>query len=76
MRLATSPTSRIVPTPNVIQREDASRRIDVGANVQGRDLGSVVARRRGAARQTVNFPLGYHAEVLGEFAERQAAQSG
>jgi Cu/Ag efflux pump CusA len=45
----------------------------VTANVRGRDLGSVVADiERGL--ETVDFPLEYHAEVLGEWAERQAAQ--
>src|SRR4030095_6842663 len=32
---------RIAPTPNVIQHENASRRIDVSCNASGRDLGSV-----------------------------------
>ena len=31
----------IVPTPNMVKRENASRRIDVTCNVRGRDLGSV-----------------------------------
>jgi CzcA family heavy metal efflux pump len=65
---------RIAPTPNVIERESASRRIDVGANVEGRDLSSVVADikdRLGA----VQFADGYHAEVLGEATELGAAQS-
>jgi Cu/Ag efflux pump CusA len=57
----------------VIKREDVSRRIDVGANVRGRDLGSVV-RDVEARLQRVTFPLGYHPEVLGEFAERQKVQ--
>jgi CzcA family heavy metal efflux pump len=62
------------PTPNYIRRENLSRRIDVSANVSGRDLGSVVAdiERR---LQQIQFPLEYHAEVLGEYAERQAAQN-
>jgi Cu/Ag efflux pump CusA len=61
------------PTPNRISREDNSRRIDVGMNVRGRDLGSVVTDvKRQLA--TVQFPHEYHAEVLGEFAERQSAQ--
>ena len=37
----------IVPTPNEIKRENASRRLDITCNVQGRDLGSVAARDRG-----------------------------
>ena len=39
---------QIMPTPNVIKREGGSRRIDVQAGVEGRDLGAV-AQRRGAA---------------------------
>jgi CzcA family heavy metal efflux pump len=65
---------RIGAVPNVIAREDQSRKIDVSANVSGRDLGSVAADVE-AAVQNIEFPLGYHAEVLGEFKEREAAQS-
>jgi CzcA family heavy metal efflux pump len=64
---------RIVPSPNVVEREGQSRKIDVSANVKGRDLGSVAADVEKALR-TVEFPLEYRAEVLGEYAERQAAQ--
>ncbi|HET9724897.1 MAG TPA: efflux RND transporter permease subunit [Actinomycetota bacterium] len=64
---------RIRPTPNAIEREGDSRRIDVEASVEGRDLGSVV-RDVQTAVEGVDFPLGYHAEFLGEYAERQAAQ--
>ena len=31
----------VVPTPNEIKRENASRRLDITCNVKGRDLGSV-----------------------------------
>jgi Cu/Ag efflux pump CusA len=65
---------RMTPTPNAILREDLARRLDVGANVEGRDLGSVV-RELESRLDEVDFPLEYHAEILGEFAERQAAQS-
>jgi CzcA family heavy metal efflux pump len=65
---------RVRPIPNVIERQGDSRRIDVVANVEGRDLGSVARDvERGLA--AVPFPRGYHAELLGEFKERQAAQS-
>jgi CzcA family heavy metal efflux pump len=63
---------RIGPIPNVFEREGQSRKIDVSANVKGRDLGSVT-RDVETALQTVDFPLEYHTEVIGEFAERQAA---
>ena len=74
VRLADVAQVRIAPTPNIILRENSSRRIDVIASVRGRDLGSV-ARDVDSRLQAVQFPLEYHAEVLGEFAERQAAQN-
>jgi CzcA family heavy metal efflux pump len=63
----------VTPTPNVVHHEGTSRSIDVVAGVEGRDLGSVagnVERRL----QSIRFPQEYHAELLGEFAERQEAQ--
>ncbi|NVO32504.1 efflux RND transporter permease subunit [Hymenobacter lapidiphilus] len=65
---------RIVPTPNEITREASSRRIDVTLNVRGRDLGSV-ARDVQAQVDGVAFSAGYHPEILGEYAERQASQN-
>ena len=62
----------IRPTPNAINREGTSRRLDVGANVADRDLGAVVADVE-AAIDRIEWPLEYHPELLGEFAERQAA---
>jgi Cu/Ag efflux pump CusA len=64
---------KIGPTPNVIKREWAKRRIDVGGNVRGRDVGSVVADVK-RALATVEFPQGYNPELIGEYSERQAAQ--
>ncbi|HEX5992707.1 MAG TPA: efflux RND transporter permease subunit, partial [Thermomicrobiales bacterium] len=73
VRLGDVAEVRVAPNPNAIVHENLSRRLDVTANVRGRDLGSVVADiERGL--ETVDFPLEYHAEVLGEWAERQAAQ--
>ena len=62
------------PNPNAIERQGDSRRLDVGAGVEGRDLGSVV-NELNAKLAKVSFPRGYHAEVLGEYQERQTAQS-
>ena len=73
VRLADVADIRIVPVPNVIEREGQSRKIDVSANVKGRDLGSV-ADDVGDTLEKIEFPLGYHAEIKGEFAEREAAQ--
>ncbi|HEX6257563.1 MAG TPA: efflux RND transporter permease subunit [Euzebyales bacterium] len=64
----------IVPTPNVIHHENLARSIDVGANIDGtRDLGSVVTDLEEQIA-SVEWPLEFRAELLGEYQERQAAQ--
>jgi CzcA family heavy metal efflux pump len=65
---------RVAPTPNVIQHENLKRRIDVRANVRGRDLGSVVDDVEDRLEKKVQFPLGYYPQLVGEYKERQAAQ--
>ncbi|HEV3005210.1 MAG TPA: efflux RND transporter permease subunit [Pirellulales bacterium] len=61
---------QVVPSPNEIKRENASRRIDVTCNVKGRDLGSVAKEIEGRVR-TLEFDHGYHPEFLGEYAARE-----
>jgi CzcA family heavy metal efflux pump len=73
VRLGDVATVAVKPTPNVVERDNGSRRIDVGANVRGRDLGSV-AREVDRSVKAIQFPRGYDATVLGEYQERQAAQ--
>jgi Cu/Ag efflux pump CusA len=58
----------------VIQREGASRRIDVSCDVKGRDLGSV-ARDIEAKVKTLSFEREYHPEFLGEYAARQESRN-
>jgi Cu/Ag efflux pump CusA len=65
---------RIAPTPNLIQRENASRRIDVTCDVKGRDLGSV-ARDIENKVKAISFERGYHPEFLGEYAARQESRN-
>jgi Cu/Ag efflux pump CusA len=65
---------RIAPTPNVIEHENLKRRLDVGANVRGRDLGSVVDEVEDRL-DAIDFPHGYYPELLGEYAEREAVQN-
>jgi len=73
VRLGDVATVAVKPTPNLVERDNNSRRIDVGANVRGRDLGSV-AREVDRSVKAIQFPRGYDATVLGEYQERQAAQ--
>ncbi|HET7292677.1 MAG TPA: efflux RND transporter permease subunit [Vicinamibacteria bacterium] len=63
---------RIVPSATEIQRDAVARFIDVTANVRNRDLAVAGAVQRGI--QQIQFPLEYRAELLGEYAERLAAQ--
>jgi Cu/Ag efflux pump CusA len=63
VRLADVASVAVKPTPNMIQRENAQRRIDVQANVRGRDLGSVVADVE-ARLAGVELPLGYSAHLM------------
>ena len=66
VRVADVANVRIAPTPTVIQRDEVSRRIDIGVDVSGRDPGSVAAdiNRR---LQSSSMPLEYHAEVIGNY---------
>ena len=60
-------------TPNVIQHENGSRRIDVSCNVRGRNLGSV-AWNIEAKTRAIAFDPGYHPEFLGEYAAREESR--
>jgi len=62
--------------PNTINRENVSRLIVVSANVQGRDLGSVINDIRNKVRQQVQLPSGYYIQYGGQFqAQEQATQT-
>jgi CzcA family heavy metal efflux pump len=60
----------VVPMPNEIKREAASRRLDITCNVQGRDLGTVAGEIEAKVRG-LTFEAGYHPEFLGEEAARR-----
>jgi Cu/Ag efflux pump CusA len=64
----------INPTPNQIVRESASRYTEVTCNVRDRDLGSV-AKDIEQRLAGVKFERGYHAEILGEYLEKQQASN-
>ena len=70
VRLGDVAQVHVASTSSVIRHEAVKRYIDVVADVQGRDLGAVTNDIK-ARLQNVQFPLEYHAEVLGGFAEQQ-----
>ena len=73
VRLAEVAHVAIKPVPNVIHHTQLIRNIDVGANLDGtRDLASVVEDVEDQV-ESVQWPLQFRAEMLGEQAEREAA---
>ena len=61
-----------VGMPNEIKREAVSRRIDIVANAQNRDLGSVAAEVESKV-SAMSFPAGYYPQFLGEYTAQKAA---
>jgi cobalt-zinc-cadmium resistance protein CzcA len=60
--------------PPQIRRDDVQRRVVIQANVQGRDMGSVVADIRTAIADNVTLPAGYSIGIGGQFENQQRAQ--
>ncbi|MFS8117661.1 MAG: efflux RND transporter permease subunit, partial [Microcoleus sp.] len=78
----TTPTGQQVPFsqlakidygrgPNTINRENVSRLIVVSANVDSRDVGSVVGDIRDRVGQAVQLPPGYSIEYGGQYKSQQ-----
>ncbi len=66
VRLKDVADARIVRTPTVIQRDEVSRRTDIGIDVHGRDAADVAGDIR-SRLATMKFPLEYRAQVRQEF---------
>jgi Cu/Ag efflux pump CusA len=73
VRLAEVADVNIVLSAVAIYRDGGIRRMDVTAGINGRDIAAIGADIK-AAIQGVDFPLEYRAELLGEYAEQQAAR--
>jgi Cu/Ag efflux pump CusA len=74
VRLGDVATVRLAPNPNAIERANDSRYLDVSAEFSSGDIGATVGQVKDQL-QAIQFAPGYHPEILGEFAERQAAQT-
>lgn len=75
VRLAEVADVRVTRTPNVVRRVNMERSIDIGGNVETtHDLGTV-AKEVEKRLKRVDFPLGYYPVLMGEYVERQAAQT-
>lgn len=64
---------RTAEGPEVINREDAQRRIVIQSNVRGRDIGGFVAEAQGLIERDVKLPAGYYIIWGGEFENTQRA---
>lgn len=64
----------ITSGPPQVRRDDVQRRVVIQANVQGRDMGSVVADIRQAIAKQVELPTGYSVDIGGQFENQQRAQ--
>ncbi len=59
--------------PNTINRENAQRKIVISANVDGRDLRSVVNDIQVRIDKNIELPEGYHLEYGGQFESEESA---
>jgi len=74
VRLADIASVAIESGPPQIRRDDVQRRVVIQANVQGRDMGSVVAEIRQTITEKVNLPPGYSIVIGGQYESQQRAQ--
>ncbi len=84
--LLKSPKGAVVPLSDVaeielldgpaqVSRDGAKRRIVIGANVQGRDLGGFVAEAQAKIAQQVKLPEGYYLVWGGQFENMERAMA-
>jgi heavy metal efflux system protein len=61
--------------PPQVRRDDVQRRVVIQANVQGRDMGSVVAQIQSLVATKADLPTGYTIDIGGQFENQQRAQA-
>lgn len=74
LRLADVADVEIKEGPAQIRRDDVQRRIVIQSNVEGRDMGSVVADINAAIGEQIELPAGYSVTIGGQFESQQRAQ--
>ncbi len=65
----------IASGPPQIRRDDVQRRVVIQSNVEGRDMGGLVAEIDQLIRSTVDLPPGYSVVFGGQFENQQRAQA-
>ena len=61
--------------PPQIRRDDVQRRVVIQSNVEGRDMGGLVAEIRERIGREINLPTGYSVVFGGQFENQQRAQA-
>ncbi len=61
--------------PPQVRRDDVQRRVVIEANVEGRDMGGLVAELRQRIDQEVDLPPGYSVVFGGQFENQERAQA-
>jgi Cu/Ag efflux pump CusA len=74
VRLGDVAELRQAPSLSTIHRDANSRRIDVGFNVSGNGLGTALGEVESRLQQ-IEFPVEYHPELIGGYAERRTEQN-
>jgi len=75
VRVGELATVAIESGPPQIRRDDVQRRVVIQANVEGRDMGGLVADLRKAIAEKIELPPGYVVEFGGQFENQQRAQA-
>jgi len=70
VRLGDVAQVRIVPALSEIQHQAISRYLDINLKVAGRDLNAVAVDIKQRLQQ-IKFPMEFHAEVVGDYAEQR-----
>jgi len=74
VRLGDIATVSFESGPPQVRRDDVQRRVVIQANVQGRDMGSVVNDIQQVIDDKVALPAGYSVVIGGQFENQQRAQ--
>ena len=75
VRLKDVASIRVEQGPPMIRRDDVQRRIVIQSNVEGRDMGSLVAELDRRIHSEIDLPPGYTVVFGGQFENQQRAQA-
>lgn len=75
VRLSDVASVQLESAPPQIRRDDVQRRVVIQANVEGRDMGSVVSEIQQKIEKQIKLPSGYSVTYGGQFKNQQRAQA-